>query len=65
MSVNEKLCCMQNTTVLLLDHSKMGVRNYYQVFTLADIDILITDAPLPEELRQKCEREDVEVIVCG
>ena len=40
--MNEKLCCMQNTTVLLLDHSKMGVRNYSQVFTLRDIDILIT-----------------------
>ncbi len=42
----------------------MGVRNYYQVFTLEEIDILITDAPLPQKILAQCEAKGVEVIVC-
>ena len=65
MSVKRAMRENADCTVLLLDHSKMGVRNYYQVFSLAEIDILITDMPLPEDLLAQCAKEDVEVIVCG
>ena len=27
------------------------------------VDILVTDAPLPDSMREVCEREDVEVIM--
>ena len=45
MSVKRAMRENADCTVLLLDRSKMGVRNYYQVFALAEIDILITDGP--------------------
>ena len=64
MSVKRAMRENADCTVLLLDRSKMGVRNYYQVFALAEIDILITDAPLPAEIRAQCDAKGVDVIVC-
>lgn len=60
-AMRENADCM----VLLMDHSKMGALNYYQVFELSEIDILITDSPLPEDLMAECEKKKVEVQVAG
>jgi len=46
-----------------MDHSKMGEINYYQVFEVPEIDILITDAQLPENLAEVCDKKGVEVII--
>lgn len=52
-----------DSMVLLMDHSKMGEINYYQVFEVPEINILITDAPLPEDLAELCDKKGVEVII--
>ena len=36
-------------TVFLCDHSKFGVASTYNVARLSDVDVIITDAPLPRE----------------
>ena len=48
--------------VLLMDHTKMGEANYYTVFGFSEIDILVTDRPLPPEIADRCAREKIAVI---
>jgi DeoR/GlpR family transcriptional regulator of sugar metabolism len=49
--------------VLLMDHTKMETTDYYHLFDFSQVDILVTDAPLPDSMREACERYDVEVIL--
>ena len=63
MSVKRAMLENADCMVLLVDHSKMGVNNYYQCFEISEIDILITDAPLPEDLAEACYKKGVEVII--
>ncbi|MBR0282591.1 MAG: DeoR/GlpR transcriptional regulator [Oscillibacter sp.] len=48
--------------VLLMDHTKMGEANYYTAFAFSEIDILVTDCPLPQEIADRCARENIAVI---
>ena len=50
-------------TVLLMDHTKFNEINFYQVYDLDDIDILIIDQPLPENLASQCQKHQIHVIV--
>ena len=50
-------------TVLLIDHTKFFEVNYYQVFNLDDIDIIIVDKELPKELNEICQKHQIHVIV--
>ena len=47
---------------LLMDHSKFGEANYYHVFDFREIDILVTDRPLPEDIAERCAEAHVEVL---
>ena len=49
--------------VLLMDHTKMETTDYYHLFDFSQVDILVTDAALPDAMREACERYDVEVIL--
>lgn len=49
-------------TIVLLDHTKINKIHYIQALTLQDIDVLITDQPLPEELDQEFYKYDIPVI---
>lgn len=49
-------------TIVLLDHTKMNQTFYIQDLTLSDIDIIITNRPLPENLDEACYKYDIQVI---
>jgi DeoR/GlpR family transcriptional regulator of sugar metabolism len=46
--------------VVLVDHSKIGVRNLYQIAPLKAINCIICDIKFPEEWRKALEFNDVE-----
>ncbi len=48
-------------TVMLLDHGKLQRRHPFTFATLADIDILIGDAGLPEDFKNACAAENVQL----
>ena len=62
-SVKQAMRACADCMVLLMDHTKMETTDYYHLFDLSQVDILITDAPLPDSMREACERNDVEVIL--
>lgn len=49
-------------TILLIDHTKINCKYYIKVFDLSEVDVLITDQPLPAELDTYCFDHDIEVI---
>ena len=49
-------------TVLLMDHSKIGKSYFYKAFEIADIDIIISDRPLPGDIEDRCKEEHVKII---
>lgn len=49
-------------TIVLMDSSKVGVKNTYSICGLSDVDIIISDDNLPEEFLEECRRCDVQVL---
>ncbi|MDO9496136.1 MAG: DeoR/GlpR family DNA-binding transcription regulator [Nocardioides sp.] len=49
--------------VVLADSSKLGRELAVRFATLDDIDTLVTDAGIPDDIRQALERADVEVVI--
>jgi DeoR/GlpR family transcriptional regulator of sugar metabolism len=50
-------------TIVLMDHTKMNRTYYRKVLPLSEIDILITDQPLPTEIEQACYQHDIHVLI--
>lgn len=48
--------------ILLMDSSKIGVKNTYSFCELSDVDIIISDDNLPEEFLEDCRRRGVQVV---
>ena len=48
--------------ILLIDSSKFDKTFFAESCTLADVDVLVTDAPLPDELQALCSSLGVEVL---
>ena len=48
--------------ILVLDHSKIGAKGHCQTFRPEEIDSVVTDAGLPEDVKQLLEREPYELI---
>lgn len=48
--------------VVLMDASKVGVRNTYKVCGLEDVDIVVSDGKLPEEFLEECRKTGVIVL---
>ena len=63
VSVKQAMRDCADCMVLLMDHTKMETTDYYHLFDFSQVDILVTDAPLPDSMREVCEREEVEVIM--
>lgn len=49
--------------ILLIDSSKFDKTFFAESGTLADVDVLVTDAPLPESLQALCDSLGVEVLI--
>ncbi len=48
--------------ILLMDSSKVGVKNTYSFCELSDVDVIISDDNLPEEFLEDCKRRGVQVV---
>ena len=51
--------------VILMDASKVDKSLPYTFATFDEADVLITSAPLPDELNRLAEEKNVRVILCG
>lgn len=49
-------------SIALLDHSKIGIRSYYKIADMEDIDAIICDTEVPAEWKDKLSQKDVEWI---
>ena len=57
---------MMNTAaqvILLADSSKIGKSGYGKICDLSRIDVLITDAGIPQSVRERIEEEGVQVLI--
>ena len=49
-------------TIVLMDSSKVGVKNTYSICELRDVDIIVSDDNLPEEFKEECRKYGVQII---
>ncbi|MBD5521703.1 MAG: DeoR/GlpR transcriptional regulator [Lachnospiraceae bacterium] len=49
-------------TIVLMDSSKVGVKNTYSICELRDVDIIVSDDNLPEEFIEECRKYGVQII---
>ncbi|MCR9254627.1 MAG: DeoR/GlpR family DNA-binding transcription regulator [Alphaproteobacteria bacterium] len=64
VSVSQEIIRQSRKTVLVADSTKLERRAPVQIGTLADIDIFVTDRPLPPSLDAFCREHQVVVEVC-
>ncbi|MBD5484848.1 MAG: DeoR/GlpR transcriptional regulator [Lachnospiraceae bacterium] len=48
--------------IVLMDSSKVGVKNTYAICSLADVDVIISDGNLPEDFLEECRKYNVQII---
>ncbi len=63
--LKRKVIACAKRTVMLLDSGKIGLSRPYTFATLSDVDVLITNRPLPEALSRLAEQADTQVIVAS
>ncbi|TES51866.1 DeoR/GlpR transcriptional regulator [Halalkalibacterium halodurans] len=51
--------------IVLADHSKIGVTDYFKLADLSDIDVLITDRSPPYSFHQLLQQHGVELVITG
>lgn len=49
-------------TIVLMDSSKVGVKNTYSICGLDEVDIIVSDDNLPEEFLEECRKHHVQVL---
>ena len=62
-SITNKMMQSSQTTIVLADSSKFGMRGFARICEIGDIDIIITDSGLPMETRQRIEKLGVKLII--
>lgn len=62
-SITNKMMQSSQTSIVLADSSKFGVRGFARICEIGDIDIIITDSGLPMETRQRIEKLGVKLII--
>ena len=48
--------------VLLMDHSKVNIQQFYLVYDYDIIDVIITDQPLPVDIQNICKEKRIRII---
>ena len=61
--LNSKMIRSVQKTIVLADSRKFGRKGFGKICELEDIDMIITDADIPEMYRQKLEEKGIEVVV--
>jgi DeoR family transcriptional regulator of aga operon len=62
-SITQKMMQSAQTSIVLVDSSKVGKRGFARICEVGDIDILITDKGMPMETRQRIENMGVKLII--
>jgi len=57
-----KMIEVSSKVIIVADHSKFGRASMLHVAELADLDVIVSDANVPEEFRRMIEKYDVECI---
>lgn len=48
--------------VILMDSSKIGVKNTYSICKLCDVDFIVSDGSLPEYFLEECQKYGVQIL---
>ena len=48
--------------IILMDSSKVGVKNTYSICRLDEVDIIISDDNLPDEFKEECAKYKVQIL---
>lgn len=59
IQIKQAMAASAQQIVLLLDHSKFGVRSLKNILPISRIDVLITDEPVPEDYQEWLASEGV------
>ena len=62
-STGKAMAGCADTTILVLDHTKLANRGCYKLLDHSDIDRMVTDSGIDDETRVKLEQEPFELIV--
>lgn len=65
VAVSQAIIRQSRRTFLVADHSKFTRSAPARIASLSEIDTFFTDAPLPEDLTQRCATWKTDVIVSG
>ena len=63
--LNRSMMNAAQKTIVLADSSKFGRRGFAKISGLEDVDIIITDAKIPQFVANKIEEMGIELIIAG
>lgn len=63
--LNRSMMNAAQRTIVLADSSKFGRRGFAKISGLEDVDIIITDAKIPQFVANKIEEMGIELIIAG
>lgn len=63
VGVSQTILSLARRTVVVADHSKLQRHAPVRIASLADVDLLVTDMPLPPALARRCADWGTEVVV--
>ena len=63
--LNRSMMDTAQKTIVLADSSKFGRRGFAKISGLEDVDIIITDAKIPQSVANKIEEMGIELIIAG
>ena len=63
--LNRSMMNAAQKTIVLADSSKFGRRGFAKISGLEDVDIIITDAKIPQFVANKIEEKGIELIIAG
>ena len=61
--LRRKIIKLSDQTIVLADHTKMGLKSSYFFARLADVDTLITDRPPEKKVKQALRRSDCKLLM--
>lgn len=64
-NLSKQLMLNSKEVIVLADHSKVGVRNFYKIVDYSHVDVIVCDESYPAEWKATLSKEDINWIVVG
>jgi len=64
-ALKRKIITLADQTIVLADHTKIGLKSSYFFARLADVDVLITNQPPRRQMKQALAQSGAELLVAG